>query len=130
MESEVAKLIHSWLCSNIRLGRALGNGNGAHLDTLAPHVWGKAWEGFAASDKSKKRKLLRNALDEIADRTRGLHHGYGWAIDQTSSGLVLVSRPKDLPFVEGELGMTPSEYHDIMSEPQDGYDFSIHDLQL
>ncbi|HBO1087836.1 TPA: plasmid replication [Pseudomonas aeruginosa] len=99
LESEVAKLLHCWFCSNIRLGRALGNGNGAHLDTLAPHVWGRAaWEGFAASDRSKKRGQLRAALEEIADRTRGLQDGIGWAIDQTNSGLVLVSRPKELPF--------------------------------
>jgi hypothetical protein len=56
LKSEVAKLLHCWFCSNIRLGRTLGNGNGAHLDTLAPHVWGHAaWEGFSASDRSKKR---------------------------------------------------------------------------
>lgn len=103
LESPVAKLLHCWLSSNIRLGRALGNGNGAHLDTLAPHVWGwEAWGGFAASDRSKKRGHLREALNEIADRTRGLQGGVGWHIDQTSSGLVLVSRPKELPLLEGE----------------------------
>lgn len=120
LESEVATLLHCWLCSNIRLGHALGNGNGAHLDTLAPHVWGRAaWEGFAASDRSKKRGQLRSALDEIADRTRGLQGGNGWAIDQTSSGLALVSRPKELPFLEGKHDMTPSEYHKIMSQPSE-----------
>lgn len=98
LESEVAKLLHCWLCSNIRLGRALGNGNGAHLDTLAPHVWGRAaWEDFAASDRSKKRKQLGYALDEIKECTSGLQDGIGWLVDQTSSGLVLVSRPKALP---------------------------------
>lgn len=110
LESEVAKLLHCWFCSNIRLGRALGNGNGAHLDTLAPHVWGRAaWESFAAPDRSKKRGQLRAALDEIADRTRGLQDGMGWAIDQTTSGLVLVSRPRKLPFLEGQRAMRPSE---------------------
>ena len=85
---------------------------------LQPHIWGKtAWEGFAASDRSKKRSQLRNALDEIADRTRGLQGGIGWAIDQTSSGLVLVSRPKELPFLEGEHEMRPSEVHDLLSQP-------------
>jgi hypothetical protein len=66
------ELLHCWFCSNIRLGRALGNGNGAHLDTLRGHA---AWEGFSASDRSKKRGQLRAALDEIADRTRGLQGG-------------------------------------------------------
>ena len=118
LESEAAKLLHCWLCSNIRLGRSLGNGNGAHIDTLAPHVWGKAaWEEASTKVRSVRRGQLRDALDEISDRTRGLQGGMGWAIDQTSSGLVLVSRPKELPFLEGEHDMRPSEYHDLMSQP-------------
>lgn len=118
LESEVAKLLHCWLCSNIRLGQLLGNGNGAHIDTLAPHVWGRAaWEGFSKQSKSQKRGQLQAALDEIADRTRCLQGGMGWAIDHTSNGLVLVSRPKELPFLEGEHDMTPSEYHKIMIQP-------------
>lgn len=118
LETEPAKLLHCWLCSNIRLGKALGNGNGAHLDTLGPHIWGRAWEGFSASDRSKKRGQLRAALDEIADKTKYLHGGYGWAIDQTSSGLVMVSRPKELPFLEGKHELRPSEFHDLMdSQP-------------
>lgn len=101
LESEVAKLLHSWLCSNIRLGRALGNGNGAHIDTLAPHVWGRvAWDEASKKVKSQRRVQLRDALYEISDSTRS-RQGMGWAIDQTSSGLVLVSRPKELPFLEG-----------------------------
>ncbi|MCY1283792.1 Replication protein C (RepC) [compost metagenome] len=118
LESEVAKLLHCWLCSNIRLGRALGNANGAHIDTLAPHVWGRAaWDGFSKQSRSQKRGQLRTALDEIADRTRGLQGGMGWAIDQTSSGLVLISRPKELPRLEAEHALTPSEYHEIMNQP-------------
>lgn len=27
------------------------------------------------------------------------------------------SRPKELPFLEGEHDMRPSEYHDLMSQP-------------
>lgn len=131
LESEVAKLLHCWLCSNIRLGLALGNNNGAHLDTLAPHVWGRAaWEGFSIQSKSQKRGLLRDGLDEIADRTRGLQGGIGWAIDQTSGGLVLVSRPKELPLLEGEHGMTPSEYHETMSQPADSELFNRQDWTL
>jgi hypothetical protein len=114
LESEVAKLLHCWLCSNIRLGRALGNGNGAHIDTLAPHVWGlQAWESASTKVKSQRRAQLRSALDEIADRTRKLHGGYGWSIDRTSSGLVLVSRPKELPMYD-EMELTPGEYERIM----------------
>ncbi len=119
LESGVAKILHAWLCSNIRLGRALGNGNGAYLDTIAPHVWGgAAWARFAASDRSKKRDQLRAALYEIADQTRSLHGGYGWAIKQMSSGLVLVSRPKSMPLIEQYSGCeSPSEYHDLTQAP-------------
>ena len=110
LETEVAKILHCWLCSNIRLGQALGNGNGAHIDTLAPHIWGAAWDGFSASGRSKKRAQLRAALDEIADRTKNLHDGYGWVIDQTTAGLVLVSRPQKLPWQESHLGYSsPAE---------------------
>ena len=108
LHTEVAKILHCWLCSNIRLGKALGNGNGARLDSLAPHVWGQAWDTESSKVKSTRRGLLREALDEIADRTRSLHRGYGWAIDQTSSGLVIVSRPKNMPAIEAS-DMRPSE---------------------
>lgn len=130
LESEAAKLLHCWLCSNIRLGHSLGNGNGAHIDTLAPHVWGKAaWEGFSKQSKSQKRGKLRVALDEIADRTKRLQGGMGWAIDQTSSGLVFVSRPKALPLIEGEFGYRPSEYDALISQPTEP-DFFDQDWTL
>lgn len=125
LDSEVAKLLHCWFCSNIRLGRSLGNGNGTKLETLAPHVWGDAWDGFSASSKSKKRSQVRDALDEIQDRTRGLQGGHGWIVDQTSSGLVMVSRPKELPFLEAKHEMTPSEFHEIMTEQYDYQEPSI-----
>lgn len=118
LESEPAKLLHCWLCSNIRLGQALGNGNGAHIDTLVPHVWGRsAWETASTKVRSVRRSQLKAALDEISDLTRGLPGGMDWAIDQTSSGIVLISRPKELPFLESD--MTPSEYHGIMSKAQE-----------
>lgn len=130
LKSEVAKLLHCWLCSNIRLGQELGNGNGAHLDTLAPHVWGRvAWHGFPASDRSKKRDLLEAALAEIADRTRGLHGGMGWAIDQTSSGLVMVSRPKVLPFLESQYQMPPARLDEHLSRRTGGA-FNLSDWTL
>ena len=50
----------------------------------SPHVWGHAaWEGFSASDRSKKRGQLRATLDEIADRTRPARlHGLDHRQDQ------------------------------------------------
>lgn len=128
LKGEVAKLLHCWFCSNIRLGRALGNGNGAHLDTLAPHVWGRGeWNRFAASDRSKKRGQLRAALGEIADCTRDLHGGTGWSIHQTRSGLVQVSRPRELPFLESRHDVTPSGYHEIISQPPEQERFDWRD---
>jgi len=117
LESETAKLMHCWLCSNIRLGHSLGNGSGAHINTLAPHVWGSAsWETASAKVKSVRRGQLRAALDEIADCTRGLQNSTRWTIDQTGSGIVLVSRPKSLPLLEDK-HQTPSKYHEIMNNP-------------
>ena len=109
LESEAGKILHAWLCSHVRLGENLGNGNGAHLDTLAPHVWGP-WHGRASRKvKSVRRGLLRAALAEIDDRTRRLHGGYGWVIDQTAAGLVMVSRPKTMPRI-GAHFPRPSDY--------------------
>ena len=97
LDSEIAKLLHCWLCSNVRLGEALGNGNGTYIDTLGPHVWGSAWEKSERYEKSRRRGKLKDALSEIKDRTCHLQNGNGWMIDQTSSGLVIVSRPQALP---------------------------------
>ncbi len=107
LDGDVAKILHSWLSSNIRPGWALGRGNGARIDTLATHVWGPAWEAMPANQKSRKRCQFRDALDQIKCKTEQLHDGYGWAIDQTSSGMVQVSRPKRLPLVEIDYG-TPA----------------------
>jgi len=110
LTSDVAKILHAWLCSNVRLGQKLGNGNGAMLDTLLPHVWGPDHDKkTAAYVMSKRRSKLRDALDEIRDATRVLDGGYGWEIDRSSSGLVWVSRPKDLPVQEAKFGLTPSD---------------------
>ena len=113
LESEVAKILHCWLCSNVRLGQALGNGNGAKLDTLALHVWGAAkWEEASRSSRSKWRSQMREAFDEIRDATKQLGGGgYGWAIDRTPTDLVMVSRPKALPIADF-FEMLPSEMGD------------------
>lgn len=97
LTSEVAKILHCWLCSYTRLGASLGNGEGAYLDTLAPHIWGPAYDNESKQVKSKRRSLIKEGLLEIADATRELHDGYGWVIDITSTGLAFVSRPKKLP---------------------------------
>jgi len=121
LNGEVAKILHSWLCSNIRPGKSLGNGSGAELDTLAPHVWGGSHDDESTKIKSVRRGLLRDGLSEIKDLTKHLHNGNecGWVIDQTSAGLVIVSRPKDLPMIELATGMTPGQLDSALSIPAD-----------
>lgn len=124
LKSDVAKLLHCWLCTNVRLGKSLGNGRGATLETLAKHVWGMdAWDKFAIPDKSKKRAQIRSALIEIEEKTRSLQrgteaNGNGWAIEITKSGVAFVSRPKELPYIEGELDMSPGELYQLMDEDE------------
>jgi hypothetical protein len=65
--------------------------------------------GLRRSDRSKKRGKLRAALDEIADRTRGVQGGIGCIVGKINSGLVGVSRPKELPFLEGQRDMRLSD---------------------
>lgn len=111
LTSEVSKILHAWLCSNIRQGQSLGNGNGAKIDTFLPHIWGRSVFDDDRRRVSNKRAQLRDALAEIDSELKSLHMGYGWVIDQTSNGLVRISRPKDLPMIEsGETGYSaPSE---------------------
>jgi len=102
LETEAAKILHCWLSSNIQLGKSLGNGNGAKIDTLLPHVYGPGHETESTKVKSVRRGKMRDALDEIRDRTAMVpsENWRGWQIDQTSSGLVMVSRPNTLPLIE------------------------------
>jgi len=110
LDGEVAKLLHCWMSSNVRLGQAIGNGRGVRLDTLSEHVWGTALSEAASKKvKSRRRGLIADALDEISDRTRKLPGGQGWQIDRTPSGLAYITRPKKMPG-DGLLpdGRTPS----------------------
>ncbi len=92
LTSDVAKLLHCWLCSHIRPGQSLGNGRGAYLDTLAPHLWGEeGWEMGSTALKSKRRKLLGEALGEIDGSPSG------WVVRESTNGVVRISRPKSLP---------------------------------
>jgi len=100
LESEVAKILHAWMCSNIRPGGRLGFSGLVQIDTLIPHVWGPyALNGASRKVACVKRGLIRDALDEIRDNTSRLHGGYGWHIE-ANAGEVLVARPKELPMIE------------------------------
>lgn len=99
LETEQAKLLHCWLCSYVQLGKSLGNGNGAKVENLIHHVYGPG--ETSRKTASVRRGKIRDALDEIRDKTAGLHRpGEGWAIDHQGGGLVTVSRPKKIPMSE------------------------------
>jgi len=66
---------------------------------------------------------LRDALDEVSEKTKWMQQVSGWAIDKTSTGLVFVSRPKKLPMLD-EVLASPSEYQEILSSempPESAY---------
>lgn len=101
LKTEVAKILHCWLSSNIRPGGKLGNGNGAHINTLAPHVWGQEWLTMSPSQKSTRRKRLRDSFDEIKKGTKKaqLGLGEGWSIME-SNNRVFISRPRNMPLFD------------------------------
>lgn len=94
LKSEVAKLLHCWLSSNVRLGQSLGYGRGVLIKNLIRHLWGNA--PYSSRTKSGRLSQLRDALDEIRDRTHCLHDGKGWLIPRSSTK-ASISRPKHLP---------------------------------
>jgi len=64
LKTPVGKILHAWLCSNVRLGSSLGFGSGVMLDSLMAHVWGDASK-VSASALSVRRTRLRGALNDI-----------------------------------------------------------------
>jgi len=100
LESEVAKILHAWLCSNVRPGGKLGFSGLVKIKSLIPHVWGPySIEGASVKVACVKRGLIRDALDEIKDNTANLYGSYGWHIEVNKSE-ALILRPKDLPLIE------------------------------
>lgn len=88
--SPVAKILHTWLSGNIRLGRCLMAGRGAEIDTLVRHVWGKR----PCSDNvfRQRRSRLKVALCAINNLE-------GWVCDIKGTH-VFVSRPKVLTLLD------------------------------
>jgi hypothetical protein len=103
LKSSVAKVLHGWLSAYVRPEGSLMAGQGANLDSLVAHVWGR--RPCSEDVHWKRRGLVRQALAEIggqvsiADGQEIIHRGIGWTVQQDRD-LVLVSRPK---------GMVPSE---------------------
>lgn len=85
LESAVARLLHAWLSCYVRQGFSLMDGQGAKLDTLARHIWGKR---PASQDLTRyRRKQLREAIEEIGRLP-------GWAASVDAKGVARFSRPK------------------------------------
>ena len=98
LKTEVAKLLHCWLSSHIRLGKSQLNRNGIHIDSLGPHVWGcEQWEKSSAPTLSKRRSQLISALKEISGCNRNIDGAREWAIDMDGNGIVKISRPNKMP---------------------------------
>lgn len=96
-EGEITKLLHCWLCSNVDLGKRLGLGNGAHVDTLAGHVWGPQWSSFDNSSKSKKRDRILDAVSEIVEKTTAKFGKEGAWHASMKGKIIQMLRPKKLP---------------------------------
>lgn len=103
LATPVAKIMHCWFSCFIREGRSLMVGNGAKLDTLAAHVWGRR----PASDGvwRKRRQLLKQALLQEVGRLPG------WAIvrNEERRDVWHISRPQQAPNDTESYFPTPSE---------------------
>jgi len=103
LESEVAKILHAWLCAVVRPGGILGR-DGVLIDTLLPHVWGAQCADASAPVRSNRRARIRDALVEIAQRTK-------WKID-LSRHLAYITRPKMMPRSESIIAEIPPAAND------------------
>jgi hypothetical protein len=86
LNEPVAKILHAWLSSNMRLGQPLGFGNGVYVDTLLPHIWG---HDNPSTDTIRQRRIrVKDALKEI----NGVNN---WICNQSGQKWY-ITRPKDL----------------------------------
>lgn len=104
LESEVAKILHAWLCAVVRPGGTLGRGDGVMIDTLLPHIWGAQCAQASAPVLSNRRAHVRDALVEIAQRTK-------WRID-LSRHIAFIARPKTIPRPESIIAEMPPAAND------------------
>lgn len=83
----VPRLLHAWLSCYVRQGHSLMNGQGAGLDTLARHIWGK--RPVSESVKRKRRFELRKAIEEVGRLP-------GWSSSVDGKNVARFTRPKDI----------------------------------
>lgn len=91
LTKEVSKILHAWLCSNVRLGGSLG-AHGVKMDTLLPHVYGDRLLSMQAVQVSRSRKQIREALLEIQKETN-------WDV-QINKDIAIIKRPAKIPLIE------------------------------
>lgn len=92
LKKEVSKILHAWLCSNVRLGQKLGR-NGVKIDNLIPHVYGlERTQAMSVKQRSNARIQIREALTEIKVQA-------SWGV-QISRNIALINRPKEIPLIE------------------------------
>lgn len=89
MKSPVAKVLHAWLSSNIRPGKALGYGGGVMIDSLMSHVWGESQA--SKQSVSNKRVRLKEAIKEV-----GSLGGWSCVKDDDVKNKYHISRPKNI----------------------------------
>lgn len=105
LKSKVAKILHAWLCSNVRLGHKLMNGQGASYERLCVHVWGEAYNELSKTNKRNKISMIKQALTEIGELDK-------WEVSKYKNKAV-VTRPKEIPFEEDVVG-TPGEIAEMI----------------
>ena len=103
LETPIAKIVHCWFSCFIREGQSLMTGQGARLQTLAQHVWGRRPVSDAVWRK-RREKLKRALLDEVGQLD-------GWAVapDAHRRGVWHISRPKQIENTTDYYFPTPSE---------------------
>lgn len=94
-DSPVAKVLHAWLSSRIQLGGSLMAGNGAQIDTLVAHVYGR--RPCSADTMTQRRGYIKTALSRINEIK-------GWACT-VEGNHALISRPKELPWEQETLSL-------------------------
>ncbi len=82
----ITKILHAWLCAFIRRGGSLMAGNGAEIDRLIGHVWGK--HPCSQDVMKKRRQAIKKAIEKINTLP-------GWEANIKNTH-VYVRRPKQL----------------------------------
>jgi hypothetical protein len=98
LRSEVAKLLHFFICSYTKLGLSFCFGRAISIENLARHVWGEDLASMVSAKRSIRRKRLMDGLREIQERTAHLYPPEsGWEIQLIGASKVKIRRPPHEP---------------------------------